>query len=99
MDVRSTFQLRPTNFNASRASGSQSWPEAGSTTNHSFITRPGAGSKRLPAPDATSASTRSFGSFTTNPPLDEIIAKILSPTQRAEEPKPFLEAPTDTFRL
>jgi hypothetical protein len=73
---------------ASLASAIQSMPSTGKTI-HSFMKLPGRGSKRLPVPLATSASTRSFGSFTTNSFFEDIMAKIVPLTLSAPEPKPF----------
>ncbi len=96
--VDDAHDFRPTKRNASRARASQSSSDAGSSDSHSFMSRPWPGSKRRPAPEASNASTRCFGSFTTKFPLEETIAKIFPPTWRAEEPKPFLPAaPTVTF--
>src|SRR5262249_31553025 len=52
---------------------------------HCVIWRPWPGSKYSPSPEATSASTRAAGSFTTNRPCDSI-AKILPSTLSAREP-------------
>jgi hypothetical protein len=72
---------------------------AGDTTSHSFIIRPCAGSNRTPTPDATKASTRARGSLTTNSSRVEIIANILASAHRANEPKPFFDAPSVTPEL
>jgi len=73
---------------ASFASSTQADSFASMTT-HSFINLPWPGSNRLPCPERSSSSTRSPGSFTTNSPFDDIIAKILPLNFRAPEPKPF----------
>src|SRR5258708_6467197 len=88
--------LRPANTRASRGRGSE-FLGGDSTTSHSFMIRPCPGSKRCPSPAATNASTRSFGSFTTNAFLDETIAKILPLTHKADEPNPFFDIPTVTL--
>src|SRR5213596_1801413 len=60
------------------------------TTNHSFITRLGPSSNRLPSPAATRASTRGLDSLTTNSPFEESNAKILPLVHSAVDPNPFL---------
>src|SRR5712692_7855048 len=60
----------------------------GAMATHSFISRPWPGSKCCPSPDATKASTRSFGSFTTSFPLTSM-ANTLPPIFRPSEPNIF----------
>src|SRR6266508_113133 len=86
---RALGRADPTNCSASLASWSQSRLCRMGMVTHCFMSRPSCrGSKRAPAPEATSSSTRCFGSFTTSsPPLS--MAKVLPPTlSPGEEPHP-----------
>ncbi len=86
---RALGRADPTNCSASLASWSQSRLCRMGMVTHCFMSHPSCrGSKRAPAPEATSSSTRCFGSFTTSsPPLS--MAKVLPPTlSPGEEPHP-----------
>src|SRR5207247_8830927 len=86
--VAQCFELAA--FIASFASANHYSSPFVATTNHSFITRPGPGSNRLPSPAATRASTRGRDSLTTNSSFDERSAKILPLVHSAVDPNPFL---------
>lgn len=73
-------------LSASLASASRSPPGRRLMANDSFIRRMRPGSRRSPSPADTRAATRRRGSFTTNSPLGESMATVVSLTCTAVAP-------------